>query len=523
MSDALTVRFAAVLRRLCPEGPVVAAVSGGGDSMALLALLAEVGREVVVAHLDHALRPESADDARFVCEATERLGFACELKRVDVAALAERRRTNVEAMAREVRYAFLAEVAKHHEAVCVLTAHTIEDNAETVLLQLFRGAGRALGIRAKQGRVARPLLEASRAELRAYLRERGLEWREDPSNQLTCYDRNYIRHEVWPRVSARFGRADEALLRYSQSQQAEDEALSGLAGARIVADLRFAPLFGLRAEPLLAAPEALRRRALREVFERQGLRPERRYIELAERALAGESVSLGPFVLRHSRGGAIWIPPEPDLLAAARPPAGLRVRVARPGDRLRVRDVTKRLVDFLAERGVPPELRRVWPVGESDAGIVWVWRFLPAEEDDRWMRRALELARAAAARGEVPIGAVLVGAGDELGASANAVEEQSDATAHAELLALREGLKKTGAKVLPGATLYVTLEPCPMCMGALIEARVERVVWATENPKAGAVTRYGMALSLRLEGGRLARESARLLKGFFADLREPKN
>jgi len=491
--------------------------------MALLALLAAVGRDAVVAHLDHALRPESADDARYVCEAARRLGYACEQKWVDVAALAKERTMNVEAMAREVRYAFLGEVAKRYGAVCILTAHTLEDNAETVLLQLFRGAGRALGIREKQGRVARPLLRMRRAELRDYLRERGLEWREDPSNELTCYDRNYIRHEVWPRVSARFGRADEALLRYSQSQQADDEALGGLAGTRIVADLRFAPLFGMRAEPLLAAPKALRRRALRAVLEHLGLRPERRYIELAERALAGESVSLGPFVLRHSRGGVVWVPPEPDLLAVANPPSGLAPRLARPGDRLRVRGVSKRLVDFLAENGVPPELRRVWPVAERKGEIEWVWRFLPEDEDRRWMRRALALARAAAGRGEVPIGAVLVQGGEELGASANAAEEQSDATAHAELLALREGLKKTGAKVLPEATLYVTLEPCPMCMGALIEARVRRVVWATENPKAGAVTRYGMKLPMEVEGGRLARESAMLLKGFFADLREPKN
>jgi len=290
-----------------------------------------------------------------------------------------------------------------------------------------------------------------------------------------------------------------------------------------VADRRFEPVYAFRARPFLEAPAALRRRALRQALERQGLRPERRYLELAERALAGESVSLGPYVLRPSAGGVVWVPPEPDLLAAASPPADLAARTARPGDRVRVGKIHKRLVDFLAERGVPSELRRVWPVAEREGEIVWVWRFLPEEEDRRWMRRALALARAAAGRGEVPIGAVLVREGEELGVSANAVEARADATAHAELLALRAAQERAGEKVLPGATLYVTLEPCPMCMGALIEARVGRVVWATENPKAGAVTSYGMDVPIGLEGGRLARESAMLLKGFFADLREPKS
>ena len=520
--EALERRFSERLTALCGGGLVVAAVSGGGDSVALLHLLARTGRRAVVAHLDHGLRPESAEDARFVCALAERLGFPCEMRRVDVAAVARRKRENLEAVARELRYAFFAEVARGYGAVCVLTAHTLEDNAETVLLQLFRGAGRALGIRARQGRVARPLLELRRAELRRYLEGLGEAWREDPSNALVCYDRNYLRHEVWPRVEARFGRAGEALLRYAESQQDDDAALEGLARARLVADRRFEPVYAFRARPLLEAPAALRRRALRQALELQGLRPERRYLELAERALAGESVSLGPYVLRPSAGGVVWVPREPDLLADASPPAGMAPRAARPGDRVRVGKIRKRLVDFLAERGVPPELRRVWPVAEREGEVVWVWRLLPEEEDRRWMRRALALAREAAGRGEVPIGAVLVRQGEELGASANAVEARADATAHAELLALRAAQKRTGEKVLPGATLYVTLEPCPMCMGALTEARVKRVVWATENPKAGAVTRYGMDVPLALEGGRLARESARLLKGFFADLREPK-
>jgi len=515
--------FAERLGELCGSGLVVAAVSGGGDSVALLHLLARTGRDAVVAHMDHGLRPESAEDARFVCELAARLGYRCELERTDVAAVAAAKGENLEAVARELRYAFLAKVARKYGAACVLTAHTLEDNAETVLLQLFRGAARALGIRALQGRVARPLLALRRRELRDYLRSLGEGWREDPSNELTCYDRNYLRHEVWPRVEARFGRAGEALLRYSERQQDDDAALEALARARLVPDRRFAPVFALRAAPLLEAPRALRRRALRKVLEDLGLRPELRYVEIAERALAGESVSLGPFVLRPSQGGVVWIPPEPDLKKGVPPLEGRRLREPLPGERVRVGGFSKRLVDFLAERGVPPELRRVWPVAGPEGAPDWVWRFLPEDEDLRWMRRALELARRAASRGEVPVGAVVVREGTELGAAANEVEARANATAHAELLALRAAREKLGEKVLPGATLYVTLEPCPMCMGAVLESRLARVVWATENPKAGAVTRYGMSVPVEREGGRLARESAKLLKGFFADLREPES
>lgn len=520
--EGLEQRFTRRLIELCPQGLLVAAVSGGGDSVALLHLLARSGRRVVVAHLDHGLRPESAADARFVCGLAERLGYACELRRIEVAAVAAKKRANIEAVARELRYAFLAEVARKNEAECILTAHTLEDNAETVMLQIFRGAARALGIRIRQGRVVRPLLEATRSELRDYLRGLGEEWLEDPSNELICYDRNYLRHEVWPRVTARFRRAGEALLRYAESQQDDDAALETLARSRLIPDRRFLPLYGFRSLPLLKAPRAIRRRALRSMIEERGLRPERRYIELVEEALAGKSLSVGHFVLRSSSGGVVWIPRQPELMLSAQPPKDMAARMARPGDRLRQGRISKRLVDFLAERDVPPELRRVWPVAEKEGRIVWIWRFLPEEEDYRWMRRALKLARQAAARGEVPVGAVLVRDGEELGASANEVEKRSDATAHAELLAIRAAQQRAGAKVLPGATLYVSLEPCPMCMGAAIEARVGRVVWATENPKAGAVSRYGMELPLSLEGGLLARESAMLLKGFFADLREPK-
>ena len=107
--------------------------------------------------------------------------------------------------------------------------------------------------------------------------------------------------------------------------------------------------------------------------------------------------------------------------------------------------------------------------------------------DAAFMERALVLAARAADAGEVPVGAVLVLEGEVIGEGANAQIASSDPTAHAEIVALREAAKTVGNYRLPGATLFVTLEPCSMCCGALVHARVKRLVFAATEPRAGAV------------------------------------
>lgn len=143
------------------------------------------------------------------------------------------------------------------------------------------------------------------------------------------------------------------------------------------------------------------------------------------------------------------------------------------------------------------------------------------------MELALEQARAAALLGEIPVGCVLVGAdGEELARAHNLRERDADPTAHAELLALRAAGRALGQWNLSGTTAYVTLEPCAMCAGALVLARVRRVVWAAEDPKAGAVrSLYAIGQDPRLnhvfeaEGGLCAPASAALLETFFRSLR----
>ncbi len=150
------------------------------------------------------------------------------------------------------------------------------------------------------------------------------------------------------------------------------------------------------------------------------------------------------------------------------------------------------------------------------------------DTDERWMRCAIARAKAAAKAGEVPIGAVLVKDGKLVSSGRNQRERRKNALLHAEIVAIDRACKKSGAWRLEGSTLYVTLEPCPMCAGAILNARIPRVVYGCRDPKAGV---YGSVLDLRdyrfnhsaeVTGGVLEDECAGLLAGFFAELRKRK-
>lgn len=147
---------------------------------------------------------------------------------------------------------------------------------------------------------------------------------------------------------------------------------------------------------------------------------------------------------------------------------------------------------------------------------------MEATRDAEFMGEALAEARRALAAGEVPVGAVLVVAGAIVGRGYNRPIALSDPTAHAEILALREGGKRAGNYRLTGATLYATVEPCAMCAGAAIHARVARLVYGAPDPKAGAVESLFRLLDdgrlnhrIDTAGGVLAAESAALLRAFF--------
>ncbi|WP_372999778.1 tRNA adenosine(34) deaminase TadA [Marinobacter sp.] len=144
-------------------------------------------------------------------------------------------------------------------------------------------------------------------------------------------------------------------------------------------------------------------------------------------------------------------------------------------------------------------------------------------EDERWMNRALQLAGEAAAKGEVPVGAVVVLDGKEIGAGFNAPISGCDPTAHAEVRALRDAGARLGNYRLPGATLYVTLEPCTMCVGAIVHGRISRLVYGASEPKAGAIESARRTLEephlnwdVTAVGGVLSDQCSQVISEFFS-------
>ena len=216
----------AVLRDECqldPALPLVAGVSGGPDSLALLVLLVRLGWRVHAAHFDHQLRLESGADAEWVRDFAGRLGVPFWAGKGDVGFLARKDHLSIEEAARQARYSFLFDYARKVSAQAVVVGHTASDQVETVLMHLLRGAGLAglKGMAAcslqdgwdSQIPLARPLLGVWREDIEAFCRENGLEPRQDVSNADTAYFRNRLRHELIPFLETYNPRLRPALLR----------------------------------------------------------------------------------------------------------------------------------------------------------------------------------------------------------------------------------------------------------------------------------------------------------------------
>ena len=191
------------------DGPLVVGVSGGPDSLALLDCLARIcpAERLVVAHLDHALRPMSAEDTALVARAAAALGLRFAAERADVATLARDGRQSLETAGRAARYDFLARVAHAAGAAAVVVGHNADDQAETILLHLLRGAGVG-GLRGMSAAaplpggpdlwLLRPLLGVARADIEKYCALAGLQPATDASNADPSFTRNRLRHELLP-------------------------------------------------------------------------------------------------------------------------------------------------------------------------------------------------------------------------------------------------------------------------------------------------------------------------------------
>jgi tRNA(Ile)-lysidine synthase len=226
---------------LCPPGSqVLIAISGGSDSVALLFLLrdlAENGKFTVagLAHLNHQLRATADRDERFCRDIADRLNLRIAVKKEDVKGFARVRNLSVEDAARRIRYDFLEQAADAFDADRIAVGHTQDDQAETFLLKLIRGAGLTglAGIRPRRGRVIRPLLDAARGDLRKYLSDVGQEWIDDESNEDLANPRNRIRHRVLPELDCAAGASTRpAIARAAGLAREDTEWLDELAERR---------------------------------------------------------------------------------------------------------------------------------------------------------------------------------------------------------------------------------------------------------------------------------------------------
>jgi tRNA(Ile)-lysidine synthase len=414
----------------------MAALSGGSDSVAQLFLLRDLAAcgeldLAGAAHLNHQLRPEAARDEAFCRDLCARLGVPLTVETAPVAALAADARVSIEVAARRARYACLERARMSCGAAVVAVAHTADDQAETVLLRLLRGAGpRGLrGILPVRGTVVRPLLDCTRAALRADLAARGEGWVEDATNADVAQPRNRVRHELMPLLAARFQPAvTRVLARTAEVVAADDALLESLADAAAAGVLAPSPRGLVISTPALSRlPLALARRLARRALERAGpphapdladieallavcrsggpaaaapagVRVERfseDAVLLIVAPRAADAAPLSPRVLavpgavalpelgrgcRLSAEGPIKTLEEPAdlrrrLMLKTSVPAPFVVRGRSAGDRIRPRGLggSKKLQDLLVDRKVPRAERDRVPVVEDATGrIVWV-------------------------------------------------------------------------------------------------------------------------------------------------------
>lgn len=386
-------------------GRLLLAVSGGADSVALLEAAARVlpRERLVVATFDHGTGPAATRAARLVVRRARALGLP---------AVAGRARGvgRSEAAWRRARWAFLRAMARAHDAT-VVTAHTRDDQAETVLLRALRDAGpRGLAGLAAPGAVRRPLLGVTRAQVRAYLMAVSAHWLEDPTNRSLAYRRNRVRHELLPALRAARPAIDDTLVaigaRAARWRRDVERATRALARARPgAADVATADLAGYdRAALGVLWPAIAARAGL--VLDRRGTE---RLVEFTIDAAAGASMPLagGWMVVRTARTFRVRRAAGPAPGATTLPAAGvvrwgrwsfraapgdvpsagaddawrialgeadvLTVRAWAPGDRMRGPDGRPRRVKrFLRDAGVPGPVRRGWPVVTAGAEILWI-------------------------------------------------------------------------------------------------------------------------------------------------------
>ena len=264
---------------------VLVAVSGGIDSVVLAQAMHEISGvarlHVCLGHVNHGLRAAESDADQAAVEAlAASLGVPCEVRHVNPSTLragrASRERPTLQEAARTLRYAALQEIATALHAERIATAHNADDQAETVLLRLLRGTGPdglgGIPERSMDGRIVRPLLRASRAEIEAHASTRGLLWREDQTNASPDYARNRLRHRWLPGLTADFNpRLLRAVADLAEAQRRDAEWIADRVAAEEASRFTFeGEWLRIEAKDWVGTPEALARRLARRALQRCG-------------------------------------------------------------------------------------------------------------------------------------------------------------------------------------------------------------------------------------------------------------
>jgi tRNA(Ile)-lysidine synthase len=374
--------------------PLLVMVSGGGDSVALLDIAHRLRAPVTALHVNYGLRPDASLDQALVERLCDEREIALTVKQVSLPAESG----NLQELARDARYSLAEEMAEGDYAA----AHTASDQAETVLYRLAVSPGsRALqGMAPRRGRLVRPLLRVTREEVREYLRARGLEWREDPSNADRRFARARVRHDVLDALRELSPSAERTIAETADQLREEAELLDE-AVREALAGLGGGPAISL--DTLAELPPALRRLVLRELAGRALSRQElRQLLEVSHQGtkvveLGGGLRAVAEYgTLRFTRAADAEPPPPVDLAVPGRTRFGdwelearlsgpgdvtvtqigsvVTVRAWRDGDRMRPAGLggSKSLQDLFTDRKVPRALRRTLPVVESAGEIVWV-------------------------------------------------------------------------------------------------------------------------------------------------------